>query len=70
MQMLSATSSTLAVSVIYCLWHAYLQYHLRRERTLRERVTYMLWATVMGIDEDDEDLIADCGTLGLTAPGS
>jgi hypothetical protein len=34
----------LAVSAIYCLWHTYCGWELRRrERELRQRVAYMLW---------------------------
>lgn len=37
------TIPTLAVASLYCLWfRAYLE-HRRRERILRERVSYMLW---------------------------
>jgi hypothetical protein len=35
---------TLAVSLIYCLWFAYLRDRRRRVEQLRERVVYMLWA--------------------------
>ena len=39
---LAQTIPTLAVAAIYCLWfRAYLE-QVRRERTLRERVAYML----------------------------
>jgi hypothetical protein len=34
---------TLAVATIYCLWQACLRDRLRRQRTLAERVAYMLW---------------------------
>jgi hypothetical protein len=34
---------TLAVVGIYCIWRVYVQAQVRRQRTLRERVTYMLW---------------------------
>jgi hypothetical protein len=34
---------TLAVSAIYCIWHAYLRFRTMQERTLRERVAFMLW---------------------------
>jgi hypothetical protein len=38
-----ATFPTLAVSAIFCIWNAYRQARLRRERLLRQRVAYMLW---------------------------
>jgi hypothetical protein len=28
---------------MYCIWNAYRQFCLRRERVLHERVAYMLW---------------------------
>jgi hypothetical protein len=43
MAALSLTIPTLAVSVTYCLWHAYRMAYLRRDRRMRERVAYMLW---------------------------
>jgi hypothetical protein len=40
---LAQTIPTLAVAALYCLWYrAHLEFQ-RRDRTLRERVTYMLW---------------------------
>lgn len=33
----------LAVLTIYYIWNIHLRAWLRRERILRERVTYMLW---------------------------
>jgi hypothetical protein len=43
MNPLATSMATLAISTIYCLWHAYRQAQHQRERQLRERVTYMLW---------------------------
>ena len=40
---MQAILPTLAVSVIYCVWQAYVRAQLRREGVLRERVAYMLW---------------------------
>lgn len=34
---------TLAVAAIYCLWYRAYQVQLRQQRTLRERIAYMLW---------------------------
>jgi hypothetical protein len=35
--------AALAVSTIYCLWQSYHQIRTAHERTMRERVAYMLW---------------------------
>jgi hypothetical protein len=47
MELLSSTITTTAVATIYCIYHRYRDHLMRhstnRERTLRERVTYMLW---------------------------
>jgi hypothetical protein len=43
MQMIAFSYPTLAVSTIYGVWLAYRRALLQRERTLRERVAYMLW---------------------------
>jgi hypothetical protein len=48
-----ASFPTLAVSVIYCLWQAYRLSRLRRERVLRERVTFMLWVMAHELEEGD-----------------
>jgi hypothetical protein len=45
MHLLAFSYPTLAVSAIYCIWQVYFRARLRRERTLRERVTYLLWVT-------------------------
>jgi hypothetical protein len=39
--------AALTVSTIYCLWQAYHQRLLQQQRTLRERVAYMLWEAAM-----------------------
>jgi hypothetical protein len=44
MQPFSSSVATLAVSTIYCIWRAYTTAQGRKEQTLRERVTYMLWS--------------------------
>jgi hypothetical protein len=41
MEILAFCYPTVAVSLIYCIWAAYL--HVRRGRILRDRVTFMLW---------------------------
>jgi hypothetical protein len=44
MSALLPSVSTLAVSVIFCLYQAYQRHEeQRRQRRLRERVAYMLW---------------------------
>ena len=43
MQSLCCSIATLAVAGIYCTWRAYHIARLEHERTLRERVAYMLW---------------------------
>jgi hypothetical protein len=43
MPLISLSAPTLAVALIYCIWQRYCQARLRQERTLRERVAYMLW---------------------------
>jgi hypothetical protein len=37
------STAALAVSAIFCLYQHYRQAVTRRRRTLRERVTYLLW---------------------------
>jgi hypothetical protein len=39
---------TLAVSAIFCIWHAYRGALWRQKRLLHERVAYMLWVVAMG----------------------
>jgi hypothetical protein len=34
---------TLAVATVYCFWNVYYAVQKKRERRLRERVTFMLW---------------------------
>jgi len=41
---------TLAVSAIYCIWNAYLRIQMEQERTLRQRVSFMLWYMVGPVD--------------------
>jgi hypothetical protein len=43
MQLLAFCYPVLAISTIYCIWLAYRRARLRRERVLRDRVTFMLW---------------------------
>jgi hypothetical protein len=43
MQAVYCNLCALAVAAIYYGWREYKSRHDRRERVLRERVTYMLW---------------------------
>ncbi len=43
MHPLTGSIAALAVASIYYVWKSYFQLQFRREQTLRERVTYMLW---------------------------
>ena len=43
MQWLYSTLTALAVVGIYILWQRYSAVRVHRERTIQERVTYMLW---------------------------
>jgi len=42
--------TTLAISAIYCIWHGYREFCLRRESILRQRVAYMLWVVATRTD--------------------
>jgi len=43
MQPFYSTFTALAVTSIYILWQRYCEARAHRERTVQERVTYMLW---------------------------
>jgi len=43
MELLSSTITTTAVATIYVIYHRYREHIHTRNRTIRERVTYMLW---------------------------
>jgi hypothetical protein len=43
MQPMYGTVAALAVVAIYYIWRTYLRVMLSRERTLRQRVAFMLW---------------------------
>jgi len=43
MHILAQAFPTIAVAIIYCLWHRVHILNLRRTQILRERVAYMLW---------------------------
>ena len=43
MELISSTITTAAVATIYCIYQRYQDHIATRKRTLRERVTFMLW---------------------------
>ncbi len=43
MHWLLGSVATLAVAIIYCFWRTEYELRLRRARTLRQRVAYLLW---------------------------
>lgn len=44
MPMISCAFSALAVASLFYMWRDYYWARLQRERLMRERVAYMLWA--------------------------
>jgi hypothetical protein len=50
MHPMAGSIAALAVASIYFVWRRYLQFQQRQERTLRERVAYMLWIMAMQIE--------------------
>jgi hypothetical protein len=47
---LAQSTPTLAVAVIYCLWHRAYIYQQLRQKKLCERVAYMLWTAAHETD--------------------
>ncbi|HEY7158196.1 MAG TPA: hypothetical protein VH575_29860 [Gemmataceae bacterium] len=43
MQALLRSMPTLAIAILYYLWHHHEERQRRRRRVLHERVSYMLW---------------------------
>lgn len=43
-QLLFLSIPILGIAVIYCVWRRYFRARVRQERTLRARVTNLLWA--------------------------
>ncbi|HLJ91551.1 MAG TPA: hypothetical protein VKU02_00025 [Gemmataceae bacterium] len=43
MQSFYTTLTAVAVASIYIGWQRYCDFRMRRDRTIQERVTYMLW---------------------------
>jgi hypothetical protein len=54
MQVLVGNVSALAVAAIFYTWRAYRAVLWRRERQLRERVTYMLWVMAQRLEGSRE----------------
>jgi hypothetical protein len=50
MQIFAQTFPTIAVAIIYCLWHRVHLLQMRRTQVLRERVAYMLWCAATEVD--------------------
>ncbi len=48
--MVAHSIPTLAVAMIYCLWHRAEFYRRQQMKRLRERVAYMLWSAAMEAD--------------------
>jgi hypothetical protein len=47
MQPFAYAMPTVTVSVIYCIYNAYMRLAQRKEQVLRERVSEMLWSVAM-----------------------
>ncbi len=50
MQAIYGSITTLAVAMIFCVWRAYAQTEQQRERTLHERVAYLLWVMATQVE--------------------
>jgi hypothetical protein len=50
MQAIYGSTATLAVAVIFYCWRAYAEDHQYHQRTLRERVAYMLWVMATQVE--------------------
>jgi hypothetical protein len=73
MQPLCGTVATLAVVAIYYIWRKYFFLGVLRERTLRRRITFMLWVIasdnepecLQGIDKAEEvEFSQDLSAIG------
>lgn len=42
--------STLAIATIFYIWRSYHEFMLRKDKILRERVTYMLWTMAQTVN--------------------
>ena len=42
-EMLTCNAAVLAIAALYYTWKDRMAHHTRKQRVLRERVTYMLW---------------------------
>jgi hypothetical protein len=61
MNTLAVSFPTVAVSAIYCLWHAWQQARGRRDRLLHVRVAYLLWAVAHVPQPPELPGTAGCG---------
>jgi hypothetical protein len=43
MQLIWTQAALMVVTTLYLLWRTYDEVRVRRQRTLRQRVAYMLW---------------------------
>jgi hypothetical protein len=51
MQTIFCSAASLAVASIFYTWRMYQDVLIQKRRTLRERVTYMLWVMANGLPE-------------------
>jgi hypothetical protein len=50
MHLISLSSPALAIALIFSIWQRYFQFRLRQQRTLRERITYLLWVIAQQVE--------------------
>jgi hypothetical protein len=50
MPLLTTIAAAVSVAAIFVIWRGYAEFMCRRQRTLRERVAYMLW---MAAEDND-----------------
>jgi hypothetical protein len=70
MPTLLCNCAILMVAGLFYSWRAYSVSHLRRLRTLRERVAYMLWMMAQPVDGAGKKKTAAIDDHGLTAARS
>jgi hypothetical protein len=57
MQSFVVYAAALAVAIIFYSWRAYQEHQANRKRTLRERVTYMLWVMTQQVEHRDSRVL-------------
>ncbi len=62
---ISLNVAALAVAVIFYTWRSYAVIQRKRQRRLRERVAYMLWAMAEQVDFEDAVLTATDAEINL-----